>query len=417
MGSVKSFAYLLLILLSLGAGKTPIAPSGDRNVPVPSLPFTPQFMSMHVLSPTRHWPTVPVGALRPAGQTWGTIEPARGQFDWHGMDYWVAASQAHHAPLDYLFLNTPQWASTRPTEKCNRGPIGCAAPPNDADWKEFITQLVTKYKGRIQSYEMWNEPNAIGFFTGTPADMAHLVSLAYPIIKSIDPQAIVVGPSPSSIGWPMPYATWLDQFLRAGGGKYVDVIAWHAYAGYFNRPANPPEDVANQIMAVRAVMAKNGVSGLPLWDTEGSWGTNTILPDPQQQASYLARWFLIQFTYGVARVYWYQWDNPKVGTLWTEEGGPTPAARAYAQIYQWLKGATGSTPCRAARGPIWTCDIFKGNTKFRVAWSASGSGAFSDYAGFSAYSDSAGAIHKAGGEPVTVDSFPILFQSSRTPGA
>lgn len=401
---------VLLAALSAGAKKPPVAPSADRNIPIPSLAFTPQFMSMHMLSPSRHWPTVPVGAVRPAGTTWGTIEPSRGQFDWHGLDSWVSIAQAHHVELDYLFLNTPQWASTRPDEKCNRGLIGCAAPPNDADWTEFVTQLVTRYKGRIASYEMWNEPNAIGFSTATPAEMAHLCSLAYPIIKSIDPQATVLSPSPSSTGWPTPYAKWLDEFLRAGGGKYVDVIAWHAYAGYNNRPANPPEDVANQILSVRAVMAKNGVSDLPLWDTEGSWGTNTSLPDPQQQASYLARWYLIQFTYGVARVYWYQWDNPNVGTLWTETGGPTPAAQAYAQVYQWLSGATGSSPCHATHGSIWTCDIFKDSTKFRIAWSASGSGMFSDDPGFSTYTDLVGGMHKADGRGVSVDTNPIIFQ-------
>jgi hypothetical protein len=401
---------VLLAALSARAGKAPVATSADRNIPVPSLAFTPQFMSMHMLSPSRHWPTVPVGAVRPAGTTWGTIEPSRGEFDWHGLDSWVSIAHAHHVGLDYLFLNTPQWASTRPDEKCNRGLNGCAAPPDDADWTEFVTQLVTRYKGRIASYEMWNEPNAIGFFTGTPAEIAHLCSLAYPIIKSIDPQAVVVSPSPSSTGWPTPYAKWLDEFLRAGGGKNVDVISWHAYAGYSNRPANPPEDVANQILSVRAVMAKNGVSDLPLWDTEGSWGTNTSLPDPQEQASYLARWYLIQFTYGVARVYWYQWDNPNVGTLWTEAGGPTPAAQAYAQVYQWLNGATGSSPCHAAHGSIWTCDIFKGSTKFRIAWSASGSGMFSDDAGFSAYTDLGGGTHKADGQPISVDSNPIFFR-------
>ena len=402
--------FLLVTTLLIGPDTVPATPSGDRSVPVPSIAFSPQFMSMHMLSPTRHWPTVPVGAVRPAGQTWGAIEPARGQFDWHGLDSWVAASQAHHAELDYLFLNTPQWASTRPTEKCNRGPIGCGASPNDADWTQFVTQLVTRYKGRISSYELWNEPNASGFFTGTPADMAHLASLAYPIIKSIDPQAVVVSPSPSSTGWPTPYAIWLDQFLRAGGGKYVDAIAWHSYAGYENRPASQAEDVANQIMSVRAVMTKNGVGSLPLWDTEGGWGSDAHLADQQEQANFLARWYLIQFSYGVSRAYWYQWDNPKVGTLWTEAGGPTPAAYAYAQVYQLLNGATGSSPCRAAHGSIWTCDISKGGTRLRVAWSASGSATFSDYAGFSGYSDMAGNVHKANGQPITVGESPVVFQ-------
>lgn len=406
-----AFAWVLFVAL-MGSALSTNAPDtrAASTEAARSIPFTRQFMSMHTLSPSRHWPVVPVGAMRPAGITWATIEPERGHFNWQGVDNWVAQSLAHHAQLDYLFLNTPQWASTRPNEKCNRGYIGCAAPPNDKDWTQFITALVTRYKGRIATYEMWNEPGSIGYFTGSPAEMAHLVSLAYPIIKSIDPQAIVVSPSPSTTDWPIPFAVWMDKFLKAGGGKYVDVIAWHSYASYTNKPAGPPEKVASEIQTLRALMAKYGVGNLPLWDTEGSWGTNTSLPDPQQQADWLVRWYLIQFSYGVERVYWYQWDSPAVGTLWTPDHGLDPAGEAFVELYHLLDGATGSTPCTPTAGSIWTCDLFKGTTKIRAVWSTSGPASFSNYAGFTECSNLSGTVHHLNGQPVMVDSTPIFFR-------
>jgi hypothetical protein len=392
-----------------------IAFMGEVSIPAVSqysaLPFTPQFMCMHTLSPVRHWPAVPIGGIRPAGTTWGAIEQLKGVLDWHGLDTWVSQAQAHGVQFDYVFLNTPQWASTRPSEKCNRGAIGCAAPPNDNDWKQFVAQLVTRYKGRISSYEMWNEPNAIGFFTGSASDMAHLISLAYPIIKSIDPQAIVVSPSPSSTGWPTPYDVWLDQFLQAGGGKYVDAVAWHAYAGRSNQPAVPPEDLVNQIKKIRAVLAKYGLSNLPLWDTEGGWGNNSQLPDPQLQAAFLARWYLIQYSYGVARAYWYQWDNPTWGTLWSEGTGPTPAAQAFTQVHNWLEGSTGATPCSPSQGAIWTCDLIKGGQRYRVAWSTKDTATLLSTSGLSSYADISGAQHTvANKQPVSLGPAPVFFQ-------
>ena len=158
---------------------------------------------MHTLSPGKHWPTVPFGSIRPTGTSWGALEPARGQYDWHSLDTWVSQAQAHHVQFDYLFLNTPQWASTKPNEACNRGPVGCAAPPNPQAWEEFVTALVTRYKGKINSYELWNEPNVIGYWTGSQQQMVDMASRAYKIIKSIDPQAQVVSPSASSTGWPL----------------------------------------------------------------------------------------------------------------------------------------------------------------------------------------------------------------------
>lgn len=407
---MKYWGIACCAALLLGAGSGGATAEAPSACDASSQPFTAQFMGMHTLAPTRHWPLVPFGSMRPAGTTWGAIEPKQGQFDWNGLDMWVATSQAHGAELDYVFLNTPQWASTDPTQRCNRGPIGCAAPPRDDAWKEFIMALVKRYKGRITSYEMWNEPNAIGFFTGSAADMEHLVSIAYPIIKSIDPKAIVVSPAPSSTGWPTPYDKWLDQFLAAGGGKYVDAIAWHAYSGRANQPALPPEEIVEQIRKIRDVMARHGVSDLPLWDTEGGWGSNSQLNDEQAQAAFLARWYLIQFTHGIARAYWYQWNNPKWGTLWREDTGEAPAALAYATVYQWLNGATGSSPCAPAKGAIWTCTICKGSTKYLVAWSTAGTTPLSKHRSVPRYIGLDGEKHTSKGQPVVVSSSPILFQ-------
>lgn len=411
---IRSTALGLLMLLMLspvcGAAKKHSA-KADRVEGVQSPAITPQFWGMHTLSPWRHWPAVPFGSLRPAGLSWGAVEPQRGVFNWQGVDSWVQRAQEKHVQLVYLFLNTPQWASTRPNEKCNRGYNGCAAPPRDEDWSDFVRALVTRYRGRIPVYEMWNEPNAIGYYTGSPAEMAHLVSIAYSIIKSTDPQAIVVAPAVSSTGWPMPYDVWIDQFLKAGGGKYVDAIAWHSYPGRANQPALPPEDVMSQIHKVREAMAKNGVGNMPLWDTEGGWGGNSQLPDEQSQADFLTRWYVMQYSDGVARVFWYQWDSPKWGTLWKEGSGETPAAAAYRKVYGWLDGATGATPCAPAGGAIWTCTLFKENKKYLIAWSTSGSAPFAGYQGFSSYVDVSGEKRTSKGKPVMVGPSPILFQT------
>ena len=378
------------------------APSGSPN-------WTPQFMAMNALKPS-NWPTVPIGAMRPTGTTWATIEPSRGVYQWQGLDSWVAASQAHGVQLEYVFLNVPQWASTLPTQSCNRGPIGCAAPPNDADWKQFVTTLVTRYKGRITSYEMWNEADAYGFWTGTPAQMVHLASLAYPIIKSIDPNAIVLSPSDAAPGgWPIPYATWLDEYLQAGGGKYADAIAWHGYAADRNtQPASPPEvSLLSQIVTIRGVLAKYGLQTLPLWNTEGGYGADTQLPGQQQQADFLARWYLIQFGYGVARAYWYQWDNTLYGTLWTSTGGETPAGQVYGQISSLLSGARASGPCTAS-GAVWTCNYSIGAVSYEAVWDTAGTATFTT-SGFTAYADLTGKQFQIAGNSVPIGPLPILL--------
>lgn len=375
--------------------------------------FSRQFFGMHTLSPTRHWPDLPFGSIRPAGTSWGALEPAKGQFDWHSLDTWVSQAQAHNVQLDYVFVNTPRWASTKPDEPCPGKRFGCAAPPKPDDFAEFVTALVTRYKGEISSYELWNEPNGSGFWTGTPKDMVPLAARAYSIIKSLDPSAIVTTPAVSSSGWPLSHDAWLDQYLNAGGGKYADVIAWHGYAGRNDRPALPVEGLSEQIRALRAVLARYNMSNKPIWNTEGGWGKNAQLPDENAQAAFLAKWFVINFTNGVARAYWYQWDNPQWGTLWSESSGITLAGKAARQVYEWLDGTTAAAPCRQANGTqLWECDLEKGSTPYRVVWSASGTANFTGTTGLVAMTELGGSRQSYQQKPIQVDSRPILLEYS-----
>jgi hypothetical protein len=356
---------------------------------------------MHTLSPTRHWPQVPFGSVRPAGTSWGALEPANGQFDWHSLDTWVVQSESHHVQLDYVFVNTPRWASTRPDEPC----------PNLDDWSAFVTTLVTRYRGRISSYELWNEPNGSGFWTGSPKQMAELAARAYPIIKSIDPGAIVTTPAVSSSGWPLSHDAWLDQYLAAGGGKFADVVAWHGYAGRNDRPALPPEGLAGQIQALRKVLAKHKLSQMPIWNTEGGWGKDAQLPDEDAQAAFLVKWYMINFTNGIARAYWYQWDNPDWGTLWREGSGITPAGRAAQQVVRWLDGATAAAPCEPANGSrLWECEFEKGNAQYRVAWSVSGEATLGDAESVVAVTAVGGTRQESTHQPIVVTSIPILIE-------
>lgn len=374
-----------------------------------------EFFGMHTLSPGRHWPDVPFGSIRPAGTSWGALEPAKGEFDWHSLDTWVAQSEAHHVQLDYVFVNTPRWASTKPDEPCPGKRFGCAAPPNLDDWSAFVTTLVTRYKGKIQSYELWNEPNGSGFWTGSPKDMAELAARAYPIIKSVDPEALVTTPAVSSSGWPLSHDAWLDQYLAAGGGKYADVIAWHGYAGRNDRPALPAEGLSEQIQALKKVLAKHNLSKEPIWNTEGGWGKNAQLPDEKAQAAFLIKWYLINFTNGVARAYWYQWDNPDWGTLWHESSGITPAGMAARQVFNWLDGVTAAAPCRQMHGSnIWACDLEKGKTPYRVIWSASGPETFDGITDLAAVTPAGGDRQAFDQHPITVDSRPILLEYTQS---
>lgn len=276
------------------------------------------------------WPSAPFGTLRlwDAGTSWASLEPQKGEWNWQPLDDWVAAAEAHGAPDILLTLGqTPAWASSNPDDVNYIG-AGAPAPPADIqDWRDYVTAVAQRYKGRIRYYEIWNEPNDPTYYTGSVAEMAELTAEAYRILKAVDPDNVVLSPAPYEPGY-------LDQLLKAGVGSNVDEIAFHLYE-------TPPENTAAALFDVRLVMERDGAGAMPLWDTEGASGDSTV-PEPLA-AAYLVRKYLVDLAFGSTRFDWYAWGKATAAFVGTEENDPrklTEAGRAFGIVMSWLKGAT-----------------------------------------------------------------------------
>jgi hypothetical protein len=147
-------------------------------------------------------------------------------------------------------------------EKSTYAP-GFAAEPRDLeDWRTYVRTVARRYKGRIHAYEIWNEPNLKLFWTGTVDQMIALTAEASRIIRSIDPQALIVSPSATQDrGIP-----WLTEFLSKGGGTLVDVIGYHLYVA-----PQPPEATIALVSQVKQAMLAAGIANKPIWNTEAGW--------------------------------------------------------------------------------------------------------------------------------------------------
>ena len=148
--------------------------------------------------------------------SWTALEPLKGVWNWQPLDIWVAAAEQHGVADILLTLGqTPAWASTNPDD-VNYVGAGAPAPPADnQDWRDYITAVAQRYKGRIRYYEIWNEPNDTTYYTGTVAELAEPTAEAYSILKAVDPGNTVVSPAAYRPGY-------LDQLLQAGVGANVD---------------------------------------------------------------------------------------------------------------------------------------------------------------------------------------------------
>ena len=362
------FGFLLLWLPGRPFQAQPLSP------PSSAIPASLFGLHMHRAATTTPWPAVPFATWRlwDAYVAWANLEPRKGDWHFEILDKYVALAEAHRVELLLPLGLSPTWASARPKEPSGYDPGNAAEPKNIADWRDYVRTVATRYKQRIRSYEIWNEPNLKQFFTGSPEQMVTLVREAYKILKEVDPSNTLVSPSATGIDG----VAWLDQFLQKGGGDYVDVIGHHFYVS-----PNPPESMLNQIARAKEVMAKRGVGDKPLWDTETGWliENHKTVVEPQrgsfskvlsddEASGYVARSFILTWAAGVSRFYWYAWDNYIMGL--TEADGTTlkPPAKAYVEVQRWLVGARVRA-CRTNAETTWVCEIAReGGYEGWIVW-------------------------------------------------
>src|SRR3954468_13702371 len=314
MKLLRTWLFLALTTVSAFAGEIPST-----------------FFGMHILhavNGTTPWPADQFGTLRlwDSGVDWHEINTSQGVYNWTNFDRWMTLAQQHNVEVVYTFGRVPDWAN---------GNQGTTIPPANLQyWDDFVRAVVTRSAGRVKYWEIWNEPNDTHFWTGSVSTLVTMAQHAQQIIKSIDPNAVLVTPSPT---WTSTSPNqWMASYLQGGGGQYADIIAFH---GYVN---SSPESIDSLAANMWSVMNANGQGSKPLWDTEASWSLadscSSSICDQDQQAAFLVRHYMLHLSRGVDRYLWYAWEDTW-GTLWTSSGVQKPGI-AYKTVYNWLVGAT-----------------------------------------------------------------------------
>ena len=393
------------------------------------------FFGIHVNVMQSPWPDslgVHFGGYRSlvsSQSKWSDINTSPGVFDWaSSFDGWMAQAQSGGEDVLYTLYYTPSWASSNPTGTCTAlGPGGCYPPTDlnadgsgtDQHFKDFVAALMHHVEpGKIKYLEVWNEPNITTEWGGTTEQLVRMAQDATSVAKAIDPQVQIVGPAETGDGGGLfVKMNWLDGFFAAGGGAYIDVVGFHGYPYTGN-----PEEIISRIGNMRTVMANYGQQNKPTFDTEGSWGVSSNLTDPDLQAAFTGRFYLVHITQGVSRLYWFTWDTPNTGDFYVPgtSNTLTKAGVAYQQIRQWMLGATSSAACTSS-GTIWTCSFTRASGYQAIAvWDTSKTctngvcttGSYAVPPGMIQYRDLTGKLTTITGTNVPIGLKPILLENS-----
>lgn len=326
---------------------------------------------------TTPWPSTSFKSYRlwDTKVRWSDLQPTHNTWNFIRLDSVVRSSIQHDNNI-LLPLGMPAaWASSAPTQPSAYAP-GEAAMPRDIElWKTYVKRVVTRYKGKIEAYEIWNEPNLEKFFSGTPENAVTLTCTARSVIKSIDPTALIVSPAPlGDYG-----VVWLNDFLKSGGGACIDIIGYHFYNKHL-----PPESHILIMANIRSLQAEYNLEALPIWNTETGWliqsagtmdpaavgfGPDDKVLSTAESTAIVSRALIIHALLGVERFYWYAVDNNMMGLV--EAGGQGVKKLSYLAYEATARFLTSSTfdLCSNANGD-WQCRLIGWNKKEKfIFWS------------------------------------------------
>lgn len=346
------------------------APSGTG---VPS-----SIVGMHVEgAEAGAWPSAPFGALRlwDNGTAWSQIELEPGVYKWDNLEGVLENAQSK-GMTDILMVlgTTPEWNAKKVSPDDYPQPGAASAPKDLEAWDSWVSEVATRYKGRISAYQIWNEANLKNFWGGTPEEMADLTKRAYDIIKAVDPEALVVSASPST-RLTGPFEKFFQGYLDALAAKDwpIDVVAIHTY------PAADGDPVARGLVitAVREYLTAAGAPDLPLWDTELNYGLAGPGDLPKQEitgakaAGWVVRTYIDDLRYDVARSYWYIWTQKPYDLLGIQAFPGSDAEQGFFALENWVFGAEFGGCATQDSGTV-VCDFSKAGTSWVVAWAESG---------------------------------------------
>jgi hypothetical protein len=396
-------ASILTVIVLCGIAGGPQVYAGPEQ-PIPAPYFG---MHIHHAASGTPWPPVEFGSWRlwDSGVAWPQLEPQLGKWDFTLLDRYVQLAAQHHVEIVLTLGLTPAWASARPQEPSAYSRGNAAEPRSLADWEDYVRVVATRYKGAIHSYEIWNEPNITGSFSGSPEEMVQLSRTAYEVMKTADAGITVLSPSATADSG----VAWLKEFLARGGCKYSDVIGYHFYV-----TPDPPEAMIPLIQKVKKVLHSRGCENKPLWNTESGWAKPKHFSSDAEAAGYLMRTYVVNWLMGVERCYWYAWDNHNWSTLdlTTHEGNQmTEVGAAYGVIRQWMLGAVLQS-CSSQPPGVWTCSFEQGAVKSWIVWAESGTAQYDvpKSWGVTQILNWTGDVHAPSGS-LTVNSTPRLLST------
>lgn len=332
--------------------------------------------------------------------SWSSIEPIRGGgYRWGVLaqvDENINRLRAAGIEPTLVIQQSPGWAQRIPGRVCS--------PPSPEaldDFVRFTHALAARYAGRVNFWEIWNEPDIAAEDVSDSDGMGCWIDASQPdlgggyygeVLKRVAPAMRAANARAQVMGGALLYQwpddsgaqVFLKGMLNAGAGQVIDALSFHAYGEW-----GAGDLLLAKTNRIRQILGSYGLANKPLFATEiaAACGSN-IAAECQpnytswktRQANYAARIYAEAIALKLKGAFWYTLAIPNPGFRYSQLVDinntslvPRPSYYAFINSAHLLQGAQYigpalSEPPLSQMRKVQALPFTKGRTRLYVLW-------------------------------------------------
>jgi hypothetical protein len=195
---------------------------------------------------------------------------------WAKYDHIVELTDQYGLEIIARLSNPPAWSRALGDD------AGALAPADDiADYGDYVAAVVSRYAGRITTFQIWNEPNIYpewGEAPVSPEAYTELLCHAYGRAREANPKVVILSgalaPTLALDERDFSDLLFLQRMYDAGAGACFDILSMQGYglwSGPTDRRQRPTNINYARNVLVRDMMVQNGDENKAIWISEMNW--------------------------------------------------------------------------------------------------------------------------------------------------
>lgn len=161
---------------------------------------------------------------------WDTIQPQENIWNFQPTDKLIRDMEQCGIALNMTLHPVPRWAV--PPERRNLGyGVWSRSKPMPGLYRKFVEKVVSRYRGKVYFWEIWNEPDLIRKTTLNELDYLEVLKEGAQGIRKADPGAWVTTGGFGAIAHPRTQKNFQENILKKGKAFY-DIHAFHQHGSF-----------------------------------------------------------------------------------------------------------------------------------------------------------------------------------------